>query len=432
MSLFDKSKAGALVAVTGSQRPYIFDLPHLLSLPVGFEFRFRYRHRWVSSSILSDVAKGEGNLVGRELVIVFHSTHTRRILPIRVATIIAIENVGPMIFVRLRAGRYFETDLNIANYSYSSSEDREAGEAELVRTAKRILGCEAEGFDLSKPLPDGWYLRDSSTAASPTDLDSGDSVAAWARMVAILHSEPSLRGVPFFYLMGFYTEQGKFVDPKPILNQFSLTKGVINGFKLKEGCRYRMRVAEWCEPAQAVDRQPVRIDCEFDASHFKLEGSSNIVVGRYDVIEFTFACAQPGYSEMALRAEPESRRQEAVGRDDGRDSFDVGSSIAIDAETPWDKWPTMFVARVPVVVRPAKRRAAIAVISLIIGLSLYLYAAPLIEESFGGKLGESLKALCELCALAVLYFGFARFIDGLDGLFNLGDRVRKLTGGSGE
>jgi hypothetical protein len=117
MSLFDKSKAGALVAVTGSQRPYIFDLPHLLSLPVGFEFRFRYRHRWVSSSILSDVAKGEGNLVGRELVIVFHSTHTRRILPIRVATIIAIENVGPMIFVRLRAGRYFETDLNIANYS---------------------------------------------------------------------------------------------------------------------------------------------------------------------------------------------------------------------------------------------------------------------------------------------------------------------------
>ena len=48
-------KEEPLIAVTGSEQPYIFDLPHLLSLPEGFQSRFRYRPKWVASDLLARI-----------------------------------------------------------------------------------------------------------------------------------------------------------------------------------------------------------------------------------------------------------------------------------------------------------------------------------------------------------------------------------------
>src|SRR5437868_4464087 len=102
--------AEPLVAVTGSQRPYIFDLPNLLSLPQGFEYRFRYRHCWVSPSIVRDLGAGKKDYVGRQMLVLFHSQESSRLIPIRAGTILGIEAIGPMTFVRFRVGDFFKVD----------------------------------------------------------------------------------------------------------------------------------------------------------------------------------------------------------------------------------------------------------------------------------------------------------------------------------
>ena len=72
-------KERPLVAVTGSQQPYIFDLPHLLSLPEGFEFRFRYRPKWIEPELLARIRSGPEAFSERTLIVVFHSQEMKRL-----------------------------------------------------------------------------------------------------------------------------------------------------------------------------------------------------------------------------------------------------------------------------------------------------------------------------------------------------------------
>jgi hypothetical protein len=442
-SIFNFLKRGGLASaetplltVTGSQRPYIYDLPHLLSLPAGFEFRFRYRHRWVDTTILAAIARNPHAYVGRRIVVIFHSQDSKRVIPIRLATILGIEPIGPMVFVRFRAGAFFKVGLDVASYSYAGVGDADEAAKKLVALAQGVLGpIGGQGpYDFAKALPSGWYLRQSACEVNDTALDHGDPVAAWARMVAVLHGEPSLSGIPFFYLMGFRSEEGSVVKPESIQNRFSPTREAIDGFPLTESRRYRMRVAEWCELPKDVDQRPVLINCEFDKSQFALEGSSNLVVGRYDVIEFTFSCLQPGYSEMALRAEPFRENDHrpcanAVSRiTPAAATAPAGGGPAgpvVAAAAPWDTWPAVFVSRVPVVVTARPARTLLPFLSLAAGLVLYLFLAPRI----GAKYGEKWKGISELAALGILYFGYGTIIQHLERLFKLSRGVRKLGGG---
>ncbi len=80
-----------LVAVTGSQPPYIYDLPLLLSLPDGFEFRFRYHQIWVSNDVLREMEGTPDYLLRRPLIVMFHSQEQKRLLPLRSCKVIGME-----------------------------------------------------------------------------------------------------------------------------------------------------------------------------------------------------------------------------------------------------------------------------------------------------------------------------------------------------
>src|SRR6266513_572101 len=95
-----------LVAVTGSQAPYIYDLPLLLSLPDGFEFRFRYHQIWVSNDVLREVDCTPQNMLRQPLIIVFHSQEQKRLLPLRRCTIVGIDKLGPLVFLRFALGPF--------------------------------------------------------------------------------------------------------------------------------------------------------------------------------------------------------------------------------------------------------------------------------------------------------------------------------------
>ena len=185
--------------------------------------------------------------VGRQVVIIFHSQDSERVIPVRLATVVGIEAIGPMIFVRFRAGRFFKADIDLASYSFERLNDNVSAASALFGKAKHVMGhIDGENtFNFSQALPAGSYLRESSSTFCDSDLDSGDPVAAWARMVAVLHREPSLNGIPFFYLMGFRSEDGAIVPAKSVQNRFGASRENIGGFRLRESRRYRMRIAEW-------------------------------------------------------------------------------------------------------------------------------------------------------------------------------------------
>src|SRR6185503_14948358 len=141
-----------LLAVTGSQRPYIFDLPHLISLPKGFEFRFRYRHRWVEKGLVKALTADPSLFVGREIVILYHSQEHKRVIPIRRGTILGLESLGPMVFVRFRVGEFVKVDLDVAEYSHPEPGKTDPAAEKLSLQAREMLGQVGgnKAFDLSK------------------------------------------------------------------------------------------------------------------------------------------------------------------------------------------------------------------------------------------------------------------------------------------
>jgi hypothetical protein len=406
-----------LLAVSGSQRPYIYDLPHLVSLPKGLEFRFRYRYQWVEDALRRAVDENATALVGREIIFLFHSQDSKRIVPIRRARILGIESIGPMVFIRFRVGEFVRVDLDIVSSSYPDPGTAEPATEKLSALAEELLGHIGPvgvAHDLSKQLPPGWYFRTAQGSLPVEAWDRDDPAMAWARLAAVLHREPSLSGIPLFYLLGFRTEGGVVVGPAAVKNRFSMTREEIYGFRLVEAERYRMRVLEWCEPPPEVKQPPVWVNCEFNATHLALEGSSNLVVGRYDVIEFTFSALQPGYSEIALRAEPlqEQKHETTVAME--------AEARAATGSPAWAEWPAVFVARVPVVVRQKARRLLVPVISLAVGLILYLGVAP--------KLTDQWKRVLEVLSLGFLIFGYGAIEEHVERLYKLSAGIEKLRG----
>ena len=139
-------------------------------------------------------------------------------------------------------------------------------------------------------------------------------------------------------------------------------------------------------------------------------------MGRYDVIEFTFSALQTGYSEIALRAEPLEKKPPV---NDVVDSVEIQPG---NAASSWAEWPAIFVARVPVVVRPKVRRLLLPAISLVLGLALYLGVAPATDNA-------RWKGVVELVSLGFLLFAYSSVVGHLERLFKLSAGMKKLSGG---
>src|SRR3954463_2651088 len=100
------AKKEPLVAVTSTNRPYLYDTPNVLSLPVGTEFRFRYQGRWVDPAIRNCVLGSPKELDGARLILVCHSQDTGHLIPLREAKVVRVEVLGPVTYVRFRAGAF--------------------------------------------------------------------------------------------------------------------------------------------------------------------------------------------------------------------------------------------------------------------------------------------------------------------------------------
>lgn len=411
-----------LVAVTGSQRPYIFDLPQLLSLPDGFEYRFRYDRVWVADELrheLDQLRAGEANpserlLAGQALFVVFHSQERKALLPVRCCTVIGVELLGPMVFVRFRVGPLVRVSAEVMSATGDGLRTAE-------RTALRKMGIQLVGLaghDLSQRLPEGSYLRRSAVQV-PDDtwlqIAPGrveEATRAWASVAALLQDEPQLNRVPLFRLIGFQRKDGGYREPENISRSFTVSTEKTKGFKLVEGERYRLRLLEWCETMKGGG-SGAEASATVPRELLSLEGASNLVVGKYDVLEFACMARTPGYGELAIRVE--------APREDGQAASQPGDvRQPTSGINPSEPWPFFYVARVPICVRQSRLRLALLATVGVAGIALYLWAPAIPLGVLGLRLPGGLAQLAGIAmmfaALGEYLQRFVKFSSGLKDL----------------
>jgi hypothetical protein len=412
-----------LVAITGSDVPYLYDLPQFQALPEGFEYRFRYKRTWVAPKVIESVKACAKNYVGQEVFLVFHSKIRKALIPLRFARVAAIELLGSIVFVRFRVSKFaciademlhsrghleppaegsdpkaasIDDFLRVAN----RKENREAVIAEVTKHLSAKLGITT---DLGFGLGNGRYLFETTDPINIRPSASSSNVEKsqdWARIAALLHDEPGLAGIPMFYLLGFQEVlSSTWIQPERVPRFRFWRRNRVSGYRITEGKRATLRVLLSREKG-AGDLPVFRANPVLAGSLLRLEGAANLVVGKYDVLEFTVEASRAGIGELGLRVESE--------KPDGK------------------TWPQVLAARVPVqVVASAWKTAEIYLLGLI-GIGLLVFADQLLGlfTSTPGNLALGIRGLGLMLlplAISKQFDRFAKFtsnfqkISGLQG-----------------
>jgi hypothetical protein len=277
-------------------------------------------------------------------------------------------------------------------------------------TAQGVALLDLAGHNLGDALPTGHYLRRASIDL-PTDFWTQTSkyadreALAWAPVAALLQSELNLKRIPLFRIMGFQRRGGTFLAPKNVTPWYTLSKNRIRGFRLTEGRRYRLRLLEWCETI-STGEPGIPANVAVAPERLSLEGSSNLIVGKYDVLEFSCLAGRPGFGELAIRAEPTegtptvgTKAKDAKG--DGANAASGAPSVegghvggSPDTRDTSRPWPYVFAARVPIRVTHSLRRIGLTGVVGAVGLYLYFWTpSPSLANAVPIKAGAQLAGL---------------------------------------
>lgn len=303
-----------LVAITSSTSPYLLDLPRVLSLPPGFEFRFRYRYRWTSQEVQQETVSSASALVGNRMLLMFHSVK-RVLVPIRWATVVGTERVGPFLHVRFRVQGFavvgHRDGCEPEPPPWATSANRGTHADMYARAGVQVVG--QPDWPALDRLPDGAYLAHREVPDAITESPTGASVEplshsrAWARVAAAIVDDPALKGTPLFYVVGFEDSKLAYASPQSVIEPrrwgLRLVRRptlALRAFGLTEGLRYRLRVAQWSEQ---MSTNSVRVTTQVSPPVLLQEGASDTVVGAYDVLEYSFVATRTGSGELSIGAE---------------------------------------------------------------------------------------------------------------------------------
>ncbi len=381
-----RNKTQVLVAVTSSAPPYVYDTPNLLSLPSEAQFRFRYQKKWVAPTV---AAKTSGLLKGR-ILLVFHSLETGNLVPLREGRVGQLEALGPVVYVRFAAGRFFD--------GLTSEVDEHGSPADVTAACRKLLALPPK-TDLKQPLPPEHYLRYAGENVDRFKWAEKAQASEWWSVVSRLEDEPALKELPFFFVLGLSKENFKQVDWR--------------GLSLNR--RYRLRILEWCFKKDRVDPGAAhagtkpgegspggivgRVSCLASPELLTLEAASNRIVGQYDVVDLDFVSQRRGKAQLTIELAPEAEQ----------------------AAEERSRWQQSFRTSIPIRVSRAWWALALRFLGGAVGASLYLWIGPMAEAKKWGPNG--IKEGLQFIGLYILVL----FLGGLgEKAVSTGKDVREL------
>jgi hypothetical protein len=324
----------------------------------------------------------------------FHSKGLSMVLPVRCAEIIAAESFGETIYVRFAVHGFAFPRTAAPGSSEQLSALSAVGVSAL---GERHCGRDQLAGRLSRHL----YFKRSDSPISNLEFSGVTPRAmadAWNRVVSLVTQDPVFSGMPLLHVLGFQELDkrdwgSRYVQPDQ-------ERGGVH--ILTSGKRYRLRVLERSVShganasreggiAPSTPPGPVPVECAYDAVHLKLEGESNLVVGGYDVLEYSISARQRGRTEIGLRLPDASH--------DGQPG-DGGGPKGVS-----------YQARVPVEVGRNWRRICASGTSALLGLALFA-----LTEGSGGWI-EMLSYPAMLVALGAsartfeLLFGSSKIVE---------------------
>lgn len=358
-----------LVAITGSKKPYVYDLPQLLALPEGLEFRFRFRDRWVDERVREEMR--DGGPSRQPLLLVYWSAETGRLIPLRWARLTNIQRYGPVTYCAFSL-RGFAVDVG-----------REWSTTKLVSA----FWPGREDLDLKRALPSHLFWVEEGLVAPDTahlefpngssELDPSGWARQWWQIVrrfapdqeedgCIL--EDGLLGLPLFHVLGFFDEKGDHRRVEIIRNKCGhYDKDPAPGYELTMGENYRLKVVQWCALKQGSHlSHPLDLDCVTETSGLKKQGAFSRVYGRYDVINIDLRAVSLEDGEIALKTSAVDILPGAEGDDHRGADGSVSKKL--------NSWKEIDAFRVPVSVVPSALRRAGVALAVLVGIPLFFAA----------------------------------------------------------
>ncbi len=283
-----KSRAPQIVLSFRADGPYWSDLIHLLAYPEGISYvwPFRYDARLIEPSLRDDFAsastakllRGTPILVGAR----FHSRHTDKFVPIRLANLIQVDSSSGIYSFYFRLGPAMDfvdaTDLVSCAVNITQDVDHLAFRTNLTATKYKV--------------------------ASPTKL--GPSWKEFASLIAnevVLPINEGAQRSLFFHIPPIRSATGD-VKPERIFKSWSGEH--VFGFKLKEGRRYELKFSHFVPSLETTNTtiREVLVEPKLPATNLEPNTTHVTMIGNYGVESLLLGAARPSQVWEQLELAP--------------------------------------------------------------------------------------------------------------------------------
>ena len=255
-----------IALITNTIRPYCFDVPRLMALPDQFEYRFRYRERWLQRGL-----QGTG-MQGRAAVIVMRDFDTSGFHAIRLARITKVEEYGEI------------KHIVFAVCEYPSKHWRDEVVHILQQTLKAIHETNVGGRDLS-PL----VLELDASFPDSTDRNDSEQAKHWDDVVSSLGGLECFKDYSFFRVLGVKDSKKRETPTASYEGRGG------RAFKLSPAKSYDLQVLQklpWRLSENESISNPFEVKLTTTGSALALVRDSETVVGKYDVLSFLFRTSE--------------------------------------------------------------------------------------------------------------------------------------------
>ncbi len=275
--MFDHKKADRKVLViVNAIAPYCFELNNVLAMPLGFNYRFRYRRFWMPS------VTDPNELVGLPLLIILRIFETGELVPLREATIWRISEVGDVVHIEYKLGAIVRID--------DAPNQRTKQISAFTKSIESLLG--------EYPNTPGADLRNlvliAAGSAIPGEQRGPNGADEWGALVAFLITLKVFDGIDFVKVIGMRTLDGHNAKVATVADR--------RGFSLQRKTPYRLSVLQRTNVDQVGDSSVPhpRALLLTAASGLTIPFGRLEIRGKYDVLEFVVVTEKAEDTEVSL------------------------------------------------------------------------------------------------------------------------------------